>query len=270
MMSNHNEAQQTHYARQYANLRPSLGIPADMDLYQWAKWYPLIVLDGFLETLRDKSVVTICSGAGRELGLLHSHGADITATDLTVEHLGPLVEEGIIREAAQQNAERLSYSGKSYDYGFVNAGLHHLCYPHAGLCELLRTARKAVIFIENQDSLLFTVRRMLGKTGNDFEPAGNYVYRWKTREIEKICASAHTHSFAIRTSFLPLTLRMKGVTGPRMRFVKAAHSVVDTFLSPLGNLIITIIFIEPPTGDQLAYLKRNRFRYRITQKPRKS
>ncbi len=260
-MKGHNESQKTHYAKIYADKEVTLKID-DSNLWEWARAYPMGIFSGFANTMKGSSVVITCCGAGRELTVLHRSGLKITATDLTVGHLKELVTKGILYAVEEQNAERLSYEDNSFDYGFVNAGLHHLSHPHAGLTELMRTSRKAAIFIESQDSVLFAIRRLLGRTGNDFECSGNYVYRWNRREIEKISSSAHAHSYAVKTAFLPIMTWMTRVKGKKMnRWIKI-FSVLDKFLSPYGNLLITIIFKAPPSGEQLHYLKQRGYNYK--------
>ena len=264
-MDEHGRAQKAHYEKQYAEQVISRDYDKDCDLWEWVKWYPLLVLEKFLPTITGKSVIAICCGAGRELGLFSKHGLNVTATDLTIEHLHALVAEGVVEVAEQQNAERLTYPDDYFDYGFVNAGLHHLEHPHAGLSELLRTAREAVIFIESQDSVLHTITRAFGRHAPDFEPAGNYVYRWKKREIEKIALSAHAHSFAVKTTFLPVLLFMRGIRGRRKNAWQQAFELANTVLAPVGNLLITIIFKRQPTDSQVRYLEKYSYSYSVLE-----
>jgi len=204
-MQEYNELQKAHYSRQYSGFE-KIKPPEEEDLFGWCKWYPLVFLDDFFSTLSQQTLLVTCCGAGRELYLFHKHNIIVAATDLTIEHLEPLYRDGMINKAEIQDAQKLTFGDESFDYGFINAGLHHLQYPHAGLTELLRCSRKGVIFIESQDSPLHAITRRLGRRA-DFEPAGNYVYHRKRREVEKICLSAHLHSFAIKTFFYPLFIR---------------------------------------------------------------
>ena len=252
-MKDHELSQRAHYAKQYQDQRPVFELDDDADLWDWAKWYPLLKLEPFFATLNGRSVVTICSGAGREIGALAKHGARITATDLTIGQLIPLNEEGIVVGCCEQNAERLDFQDESFDVGFVNAGLHHLLHPHAGLCELLRVAKHAAMFIESQDSILHSVGKLIGRNA-DFEPAGNYVYRWSIREVEKIALSAHAHTFAVRTDFLPVLVRMRGIKGEKRRRWQRALEVVNKFMSPWGNLMMVVIFKTPPDEGELRAL----------------
>lgn len=260
-MKEHEHAQKSHYENQYAEQETARDYDPDGDLWEWAKWYPLLVLEEFLSTISGKSLVAICCGAGRELALFGKHGVDVTATDLTIEHLRPLVSEGVIARVDEQNAERLSYEDDSFDYGFVNAGLHHLLHPHAGLNELMRTSKNAAIFIESQDSILHGIGKMFGRNA-DFEPAGNYVYRWSMREIEKIALSAHAHSFAVKTTFLPILVRMRGVTGTKKLCWQRALMIANHLLSPMGNLLIACIFKRAPSPEQIRYLQKNGYTYK--------
>lgn len=257
-MKNYEAAQREHYAKQYQEQPLSFNLGENADLWDWAKWFPLLQLEPFFATLDGRSVVTICSGAGREIPTLARHGARVTATDLTVEQLQPLKDDGVIEDCSEQNAERLDYADESFDIGFVNAGLHHLSHPHAGLCELLRVSRQVAMFIESQDSILHGVGKLMGRNA-DFEPAGNYVYRWNRREVEKIALSAHAHSFAVRTDFLPVLVRMRGVTGAKRKLWQLGLKAVNTLMAPFGNLMVAMIFKQPPDEQQMRALKQAGF-----------
>lgn len=265
-MDKHNQAQESHYEQQYSHSKVELSYEESSDLWEWAKWFPLLELEGFLKTIRGRRLVAICCGSGRELGLFHKYGIKTTATDLTINHLETLIEDRIIESAEIQNAERLSYKEDDYDYGFVNAGLHHLAHPHAGLNELMRVGREAAIFIESQDSILHSLGKMMGRNA-DFEPAGNYVYRWSRREVEKIALSSHAYSYAIRTNFLPVLVRMRGVTGEKKRKWQRRLNVLDGFLGWAGNLMVVIIFKRKPNDEQIKYFKDNNYYYKdLTEK----
>ena len=257
----HNEKQASHYAKQYASQKIILQQKDVDDLWEWAKYYPLLSLDEFFPYHKGKTLVVICAGSGRELGLFHRHGIRTTATDLTISHLQPLLNSGVIEHAEIQNAERLDFADESFDLGFVNAGLHHLSYPHAGLCELMRVSRECVIFIESQDSILFKIRRVLGISDNDFEAAGNYVYRWTKREIEKFCLSAHAHSFATRTAFLPMSIRMRGINGIHKKAWVMLFRIANFGLAPIGNVIISIIFKTSPPKMIIDHLKKQSYKF---------
>jgi SAM-dependent methyltransferase len=103
------------------------------------------------------------------------------------------------------DAEDIALPDGSFDMVFAHEVLHHVRSPHKALCEMLRVARKHVIFMEPNDS--FTMR-MLVATGfsfpfevlsvqaHGFQSGGvrntnvpNYIYRWTRREVEKTVSS---------------------------------------------------------------------------------
>lgn len=106
---------------------------------------------------------------------------------------------------AFEDAERLGYADRSFDFAVVHSGLHHCRVPHQALAEMYRVARKGVLFIESRDSLLMKAAARAGLlaeyeieavVGNDYQFGGqrnsatpNYVYRWTEREVEKTANS---------------------------------------------------------------------------------
>jgi SAM-dependent methyltransferase len=104
----------------------------------------------------------------------------------------------------------LSYSDEAFDYVVVHAGLHHCPSPHRALLEMYRVARKAVVLVENRDSLLLRLAVRFGLVPDHevwavFSHGGryggvnnteipNYVYRWSEREIEKTVHSYAPHA----------------------------------------------------------------------------
>jgi ubiquinone/menaquinone biosynthesis C-methylase UbiE len=52
------------------------------------------------------------------------------------------------------NAERTNLPSQSFDIALVQDGLHHLSSPVQGFTEMLRVAKRAVVFLEPHDSLV--------------------------------------------------------------------------------------------------------------------
>ena len=261
-MLEHKKQQEIHYAKQYQFADENISFSNAVNLWQWGKSYPLYILEPFFSLIPNRSLLITCCGVARELPLLCRHNIDVTATDLVIEQLGEYKDGGIAFHAEVQDAEALQYGNNSFDYGYINAGLHHLEFPHKGLAELYRIARKAAIFVEAQDSVLHSIARILGRKGADFEPAGNYVYRWKFREIEKFALSAHAHSFAVKTIFLPLNVHMRKITGYKKTFCQMMFAISNSFLGNFGNMMIVFLFKLPPTREQILYLNEYKFRFR--------
>jgi len=99
----------------------------------------------------------------------------------------------------------LPYEDESFDHVMAHAGLHHASRPHQALCEMYRVARRTVVFVESQDSLLMRLLVRLRLTpayewaaildagyrrgGVDDRPVPNYIFRWTQREVEKTIRS---------------------------------------------------------------------------------
>jgi ubiquinone/menaquinone biosynthesis C-methylase UbiE len=108
-----------------------------------------------------------------------------------------------------QDAERLTYDDRSFDFCIVHSGLHHCHSPHRALLEMYRVARKGLLLFEPYDNLLtrLGVRLNIGQeyehaavfhnggayggVGNSAIP--NYIYRWTEQEIVKTinCYAPH-------------------------------------------------------------------------------
>jgi ubiquinone/menaquinone biosynthesis C-methylase UbiE len=87
----------------------------------------------------------------------------------------------------------------SYDYVVVHASIHHTSKPHNILLEMYRIAKRGVLIIESNDSLIMKISVKLNFS-EDFEKSAlsqnvggvdgsnvpNYVYRWTEREVKKL------------------------------------------------------------------------------------
>jgi SAM-dependent methyltransferase len=103
------------------------------------------------------------------------------------------------------DAEDMTIRDNSYDVVFAHEVLHHCRSPHRALCEMLRVARKYIIFMEPNDSLsmrllvkigfsfpyeLPAVMANAGKSGGVRDSAvPNFIYRWNRHELLKTVAS---------------------------------------------------------------------------------
>ena len=133
------------------------------------------------------------------------------------------LETALPEELDQQNnihnlvidAENIHLSDQSYDVVFAYAVLHHCRSPHRCLCEMMRTAKKYVIFSEPNDSFLISLLIKFGLSypyelpavvANNYIKGGvsdscvpNYIYRWNRHEVFK-AASAYLAEYQINLS----------------------------------------------------------------------
>ncbi|GAA1840630.1 sugar transferase [Asanoa iriomotensis] len=155
---------------------------------------------------RDMRILVVCGGR-TDQEVLAAAGfrrvviSNIDATD-PVTDFAPYTW-------SYQDAERLTYPDRSFDFCLVHSGLHHCYSPHRALLEMYRVSRAGMLVIEPYDNLLTRLGVKLG-FGQEYEHAGvfcnrchqggvantpipNYVYRWTEREIVKTvhCAAPH-------------------------------------------------------------------------------
>jgi SAM-dependent methyltransferase len=101
----------------------------------------------------------------------------------------------------KQNMENISLKSQSFDLVFVKEAIHHVPRPVLVLYECLRVSKKAVIFIEPQETCLgnfldflnLISRYETNQTGNQ-KFRDNFVYRWRKKEIIKILNSYYLES----------------------------------------------------------------------------
>jgi SAM-dependent methyltransferase len=192
------------------------------------------------DCILDKSASWLTVGDGR-WGLdsirLRKRGiTNVLATDISEPLLKAAKDRGLLSEYSVENAERLSFADRSFDYVLCKESFHHFPRPYVALYEMMRVARKAVFLIEPNDlspvfrtpaplgikaslrSLLVAIRnRLRGSTAKTqlaqppkldpinpqinppvWEDSGNYVYQMSRREAEKIALGLNLPQLVIK------------------------------------------------------------------------
>jgi SAM-dependent methyltransferase len=119
----------------------------------------------------------------------------------TFVNLAPDSPSARLDEAMQGDAHRMDLPDDGFDHVIGHAGLHHCSRPHQALHEMYRIARKTVVAVENQDSVLMRVAARAGLAGTyefaavadgggttggvDGTGVPNHVYRWTRHEVQK-------------------------------------------------------------------------------------
>lgn len=143
----------------------------------------------------DSRILVLCAGDGLEGTVLCDMGfRDVTVSDISPEGVRSATERDPRLQGMVLNAQDTGLEDESYDWVIVQAGLHHLPQPVAGYAEMLRLARRGVIFLEPHDSL---VGRRFGLS---WEDVGNFVFRWDRRLLEQV-----TYSYLGPDSFRDLS-----------------------------------------------------------------
>jgi hypothetical protein len=137
------------------------------------------------------------------------------------------------------NAERTNLPSQSFDIALVQDGLHHLSSPVQGFTEMLRVAKRAVVFLEPHDSL---VGRMIGTQWEKNGSAINYVFRWDKKLVDQVASS-----FLGPNSFDNLSLsfwhhnvvyaKARSILGGRfgLMVVRSIKYFFDRLIGRLGN-----------------------------------
>ncbi|HWR13796.1 MAG TPA: methyltransferase domain-containing protein [Terriglobales bacterium] len=146
------------------------------------------------------------AGIQRSDSILVVGGGEDDIQMLTALGLTNFVISNLAESGADLDAENIALPDNSYDVVFAHAVLHHCRSPHKAVGEMLRVARKNVMFVEPNDSLFM---RTLVRSGfsfpyevaavmaNEYIRGGvrdtcipNYLYRWNLPELQKTAASA--------------------------------------------------------------------------------
>jgi len=143
---------------------------------------------GFRTENKQLRVLFSCVGCGEGLlfWLTRFPIQEIVGLDLSVEacRLARRVTGGQIDRNwfIQADAESLPFPDESFDLAIVHNGLHHLTDPAAGLRELWRVSRGAVIVIEPADCRLMPLYLKLG-IARTREDSGNEVVRFRKEDL---------------------------------------------------------------------------------------
>lgn len=209
------------YARHAESFAPYLIDPVRQKIS--ASWSDLTSADAWLQErvydiarhlggVPDETWLTIGDGRfGWDSLRLMAHGvAHAFATDIDESLLKLAKARGDLADYAVENAEKLSFADKSFDYAFCKEALHQCPRPALALYEMLRVARKGVILIEPNDRIHAparvirdAARRLLGgekyhRDAKAYAADGNYIFPISPREIEKMALAVDIPQVAFK------------------------------------------------------------------------
>lgn len=193
--------------------------------------------------LTGETVLLAGCGSGVDLHYLRKrHNARWFVADLSPNAVALTRQAFPDALGSAADLRRLPFADGSFDYVFVASSLHHLAEPLMGLYELLRVARRGVLVIEPNDSWLTRLATTCG-VATEIEEAGNYVYRFARRDIEKV-ARALFARYDCRRFFACHT-----VAGSKAFFVllKLVNGAMNVVAPALGN---TIVFVLEKPGAE--------------------
>lgn len=198
------------------------------------------------QPLTNRNILCICAGSGTEAIFLQSLGAQVTATDISQEACKLIKKRNPYIKTEVQDAENLKYPDNSFDYVVVKHGLHHLPRPILGLYEMIRVAKKGIIVIEAQDTFFMNLLIKI-HLAEKTEGAGNYVYRFKRREIDKLLNSMFISKYQIHTEWYQFSPFLNKWVYPHLNsqfgleIFKICLNIFNLFFGYWGNNFILII-----------------------------
>lgn len=160
------------------------------------------------------------------------------------------------------DVEDIKLEDESFETVIAYEVLHHCRSPHRGLCEMLRVARKHVIFLEPNESLMMRILVRMNMSFPYELPAvidnkgvrggvrdtciPNFLYRWNKREVGKTVASVMPE------------FKLKTEAHPYWDFTINEHELAlrkETKISTITNAIGASNFIKLlKAGEQLLNL----------------
>lgn len=173
--------------------------------------------------------LTVGDAYGHDAHMLTKMGIHkVIASNLETSNLRNGQLAGAVGEFRQINAEQIALEDDSVDYVMCKEALHHMPRPMMAIYEMVRVARKGVVFIEPQDKLIdwplgknsVTYRERVAADAvgekvsfkmqsTDVEISNNYIDWWEdgpfnyvytlsNREIRKIALGMGLSSYATK------------------------------------------------------------------------
>jgi ubiquinone/menaquinone biosynthesis C-methylase UbiE len=197
---------QRHISYEQESAVPSCySAPDSIDAWRHQRMHD--TLRAILNAYPSSTWLTLGDGSyGSDAHYLQSHGADATASSITDATLLGAHQRGYIAKYRVENAEALSVKDESFEFTLCKESYHHFPRPAIAFYEMWRVARRAVVLIEPVeggprllDSFKRLVKKLLrGDSTDQFEPAGNFLYRVSTREIEKMATALNGACVAVK------------------------------------------------------------------------
>lgn len=161
----------------------------------------------FLKNIDRNENFLLISASEHEIKILQELGySNFSITYHNKKELKDFTNYGfeLSKNLFEEDVRNLSFDDQSFKYVITNATLHHVDQPHKAITEMYRVAKKGVLIIESNDSLIMQIACKL-KLAEEFEVSSvdienksgglldtgipNYVYRFTEREIVKTLKS---------------------------------------------------------------------------------
>ncbi|HKW17142.1 MAG TPA: class I SAM-dependent methyltransferase [Terriglobales bacterium] len=192
--------------------------------------------------IRNDESILVIGGGNIDIVLLDTVGMkNYTLSNMTSAALARTDRQD---KGTLLNVEDLQLEDNSFDVVFAHDVLHHCYTPHKALREMMRVARRCVIFFDPNDSAFV---RMLVRLNLSFQyetgvvaslnysgggvmgtAIPNYTYRWTPRELEKTanCANPERRLTSIGYQYWDFIVNEEGLKLRRETRIGAITRIV--------------------------------------------
>ena len=183
----------TYFTDKLGNPYPDSLIGNFVDFYSLMKAVSMLPFG-----IKNKTILSICSGDGPEGEYLYHKGAKVTVTDISSEAIKAAKRRCPSLKGVVADSENLLFKDNSFDLVLVRHGLHHLAHPYKGIEEMYRIGKRGFVFIEAQRNFITKILIKLG-LAEEYEASGNFVYRFTRGEVKEFMKQKRIKSYKIST-----------------------------------------------------------------------
>ena len=195
-----------------------------------------------LNAPKSSSILVLCCAEAHEASVI----CNVGFTNVTISDISPVALDVALKldnrlSGLILDAGNIDLPDDSFDVVVLQDGLHHLQSPVGGMLEMLRVAKRAIVFLEPHDSIS---GKLLGRKWEDNDGEINYVFRWSRKLVQDVACSYFAHNRFTNLSFsfchhnivYDRYFRLLGVPG-----LSALKATLDFFLGRFGNQFCGII-----------------------------
>jgi hypothetical protein len=224
---------------------------------------------------REDSVLAVCAGDSDAYALAKEGFKRVTISNLDGKYHS-MFEGGLEDfETLPLDLESPELPEEAYDVVVVHSGLHHLACPPAGITQMYRMARKAILAFEPNLSWYTTLGARLGfgqvyevgavqahgyqSGGHRNGPIPNYVYRFCPAEVRRVIRAfnpvgEHAYRFFYKTR-PPRFVGLPAAIRPIAQAISPLFKLMGALCPALANNIA--FYVEKPKipADLFPWLK---------------
>jgi ubiquinone/menaquinone biosynthesis C-methylase UbiE len=195
-----------------------------------------------LNAPKSSSILVLCCAEAHEASIICNIGfSNVTISDISPVALDVALKLDNRLSGLILDAGNIDLPDNSFDVVVLQDGLHHLQNPVGGMLEMLRVAKRAIVFLEPHDSI---IGKLFGTVWENNDGAINYVFRWSRKLVQDVASSYFSHdrftnlsfSFCHHNLVYDRYLRFLGVSG-----LAALKATLDFFFGRFGNQFCGIV-----------------------------